>query len=213
MDTSQLLAILTIACASAVLAVVAAAETALERASQVRIQALAARGDPRARRIAGSVEQPRQFLGPLTSARVLCAALVVAMFAYLGAHAFGALRGAFGIGVLGGVYVAFLEMTVGLVAARQPEYTAIQLSGLVRVTGYLFAVPAFVLGLPSRIVARSLRVVTPNVATDILSLVEREDDPSHRHRRCGGERQHFGRGGYRERAGLQPRARLPGEHR
>lgn len=175
MDLSQPIAIGTIGLASAVLGVVAAAETALERASEARIQAYAARGDLRARRIAENVERPRDFLGPLTAARVFAAALVVAMFAYLGARDLGALRGVVGIGFLGGVYVAFLEMTVGLLAARKPEETALQLSNLVRATALVFSAPAFVLSLPSRIVARSLSAVTPAPGTDILSLVEREE--------------------------------------
>lgn len=175
MDVSQPIAIGTIGLASAVLGVVAAAETALERASEARIQAYAARGDLRARRIAENVERPRDFLGPLTAARVFAAALVVAMFAYLGARDLGALRGVVGIGFLGGVYVAFLEMTVGLLAARKPEETALQLSNLVRATALVFSAPAFVLSLPSRIVARSLSAVTPAPGTDILSLVEREE--------------------------------------
>ena len=39
----------------------------------------------------------------------------------------------------------------------------------------IFAGPAFVLSLPSRLVARSLRLVTPDFGGDILSLVEREE--------------------------------------
>lgn len=175
MDLSQPIAIGTIGLASAVLGVVAAAETALERASEARIQAYAAHGDQRARRIVEDVERPRDFLGPLTAARVFAAALVVAMFAYLGARDLGALRGVIGIGFFGGVYVAFLEMTVGLLAARKPEETALQLSSLVRLTAVVFSVPAFVLSLPSRLVARSLSAVNPAPRTDILALVEREE--------------------------------------
>ena len=169
------LTILALVAASLVLAAVAAAETALERASDVRIQALANRGHPKARRIASKVQEPRVFLGPLTSARVLSAAAIVALGAYLGAEAFGPLKGALGIGIAAGAYVAVIETTVGLVAARQPEYAAIQLSQIVRVTGVVFAVPAFVLGLPSRLVARSIQAVTRDTDTDILALVEREE--------------------------------------
>ncbi len=175
MGLSTGLATLAIVVATIILAAVAASETALERASDVRIKALAARGDPRARRIAGSVEQPRHFLGPLTAARVMSAALIVMVFSYLGARASSPFEGAIGLGFVGGLYVAFIEMTVGLVAARQPEYAALWLSGVVRITGFAFTVPAFLLGLPARIVARSLRVVTPNFDTDILTLVEREE--------------------------------------
>ena len=157
MDDLRLpLGIFGIIIASLILAAVAAAETALERASEVRIQALANRGNRKARRIASKVQEPKVFLGPLTSARVLSAAVVVAIAAYLGADAFGPLRGALFVGVLAGAFVAVIQMTVGIVAARQPEYAAIQLSGIVRFTGVIFGVPAFILGLPSRLVARSI---------------------------------------------------------
>jgi CBS domain containing-hemolysin-like protein len=66
-------------------------------------------------------------------------------------------------------------MTVGLLVARRPEYAALQLSGVVRAASIGFTVPAWLLGLPSRVIARSLRMVTPESATDLLSLVEREE--------------------------------------
>jgi CBS domain containing-hemolysin-like protein len=164
-----------ILCGSVVLGAIAAAETALERASDVRIQALAIRGNHRAQRIASSVEQPRAFLGPLTAARVLFAALIVALFAYLGARSYSPFEGAIGVGLAGGLWVAVVQMTVGLVVARQPEYAALQLSGVVRLVSVTFAVPAFILGLPSRLAARSFRIVAPDFESDILSLVEREE--------------------------------------
>ena len=175
MDVTPIVVAVVIAVASLLLAAVAAAETALERASDVRIQAFAARGDARAKRIASSVEQPREFLGPLTAARVFFEALVVALFAYLGARAYEPFQGAIGMGLAGGLYATFVQMTVGLIVARQPEYAALQLSGIVRVVSIIFTVPAFILGLPSRVIARSLRAVTPPLGSDILSLVEREE--------------------------------------
>ena len=176
MDTSTAITIVAIVAGSLVLAAVAAAEAAIERASDVRIQALAARGNPQAQRIAGDVVgQPGRFLGPLTAARVLSACVVVGLFAYLGAREYSPFRGTFGFALIGGVYIAFIQMTVGLVVARSPEYSALRLSGVARVTSMVFAVPAFVLGLPSRIVARSITMVTRDPDTDILSLVEREE--------------------------------------
>ncbi|MCK9519085.1 MAG: hemolysin family protein [Dehalococcoidia bacterium] len=160
---------------SVVLAVVAAAETALERASDVRIQALAVRGDSRARRIASTVEQPQEFLGPLTLVRVLAAAGIVITFSYLGAREWGLAEGGIGLGLVGGLWVAIVQVTVGLVAARQPEYVALQLSSVVKLVGVTFAVPASVLGLPSRLIARSLRVVKRDIGEDILSLIESEE--------------------------------------
>lgn len=174
MDIEQWAAIAGIAAAALGLAATAATETAIERANDVRIQALAARGDPRALRIAGDVGRPRQFLGPLTTARVLCGAAVVTLFAALGAHGGGAAR-AIGFGAIGGLVAALIEMTVGLTVARQPEYAALQLAAIARFVGLVFAAPAAVLGLPARVVARSLRWVAPDTDSDILALVEREE--------------------------------------
>ena len=175
MDGPTIFAVVAIILASLALAAVAAAETALERASDVRIQAIASRGDPRARRIAADVDHPQKFLAALTAARVLFAAGVVAVFAFLGVRRYEPLEGAIGMGLVGGVWVAIVQMTVGLMAARRPEYSAIQLSRVVQVTGMIFAIPAFILALPARLIARSLSAVTPDGSGDILSLVEREE--------------------------------------
>ena len=94
MDPTTIAAIAVIVVATLVLALVAATETALERASAARIQAAASRGDARAVRIIGSLDEPRDVLGPLTTARVMSAAFVVSAFAYLGAKQFDALAGA-----------------------------------------------------------------------------------------------------------------------
>lgn len=175
MDIAPLVGIVIIVLATAVLAVVAAAETALERANDVRIQALAARGEPRARRIAGNVTQPAAFLSALTTARVMAAATIVALSAWLGAREYGPLGGAVGIGLCAGVFVTIVQLTVGSIAARQPERSALQLSGAVRATGYVFALPAAILNLPSRLIRRSLMAVSRDADIDILALVEREE--------------------------------------
>jgi len=175
MESPAIFAIVTIILISLPLAAVAAAETALERASDVRIQAIASRGDPRARRIAADVDHPQKFLAALTAARVLFAAIIVSLFAFLGVRSYEPLAGAVGVGLAGGVWVAIVQMTVGLMAARRPEYSAIQLSRVVQVTGLIFAIPAFILALPARLIAQSLSAVTPDGSGDILSLVEREE--------------------------------------
>lgn len=175
MELTTIVAIAGIACASVALAAVAATEAALERANDVRINALANRGNRQALRIAGEVGQPGRYLGALTSARVLTSSVILGAFAYLGAREHSPFTGAFGFALIGGVFVAFIQMTVGLVIARGPERAALQLSGVARVTNLVFAAPAFILGLPSRLVAVSIRAVTPDAGIDILSLVEREE--------------------------------------
>lgn len=178
MEPDTLVAVVMVIVSTVLLGLAAAAETALERASDVRIQALAARGDDRAIRIAGTVDKPRAFLGPLTVARVAFAALIVATFSWFGAEASSPWRGAFLVGLVGGAYVAVVEMTVGLLAARRPEYASLQLSSVARAIGLVFAIPAFILGLPARILARTLRIVPFDLGReddDILSLVEREE--------------------------------------
>jgi CBS domain containing-hemolysin-like protein len=176
MDAAAPIAIAMIAAASVALLLVAGAETALERSNDVRIQALAARGEARARRIAANVHQPAIFLGPLTTCRVLLAATIVSLAGYLGVREYGALEGTLVVGLAGGgLFVALLELTAGLVAARSPEYAALQLSMVVRVVGAAFVAPAWVLGLPSRLVARSIRAVKRDIDDDILTLLEHEE--------------------------------------
>ncbi|WP_322796932.1 hemolysin family protein [Tepidiforma sp.] len=176
MDVETAIAAAVIVAGCVALAAVAAAEAALERASDVRILALAARGNRQARRIAPSVEQPGRYLGTITAARVLIASLVVCLFAYLGVRAgHGLLGGTVGYGMAGGLVIAMVQMAVGMVVARAPEYAALKLSGVAVAARRIFAVPAFVLGVPAMLAARSIRLVTPEPETDILALVEREE--------------------------------------
>lgn len=166
--------VVAIALVTLAMAATAAAETALERASYARIQALAAQGHPKAARIAGDVTRAQDFLASLTTARVLSSGLVVALAAWIGASAFGT-PGALVVGAASGLWSALVQMTVGLVAARQPEYAAVQLGGLVRAVDVVLGVPAWILGLPARLVARSIRAVTRDSYNDLLALVEREE--------------------------------------
>ncbi len=175
MDPSTLSALAAIVVCAIVLSAVAAAEAAIERANDVRIQALAARGNVQARRIAGDVGHPGRFLGPLTSARVLNASVIVGCFSYLGAREYSLFWGVVGFALIGGIFVAFIQMTVGLVVSRGPELAALQLSGVARATSLVFGAPAFILGLPARLVARSIHAVSRDPDTDILALVEREE--------------------------------------
>jgi CBS domain containing-hemolysin-like protein len=175
MDSPAYVALALIALVSIIQALTAAAETAMERASGIRIHALAARGDLRARAIAPRVDQPRELVGPLTVARVFSSATIVALFAYVGARSFSPAAGVIGLGLAGGVYVAIIQMTVSILAARGPETVALRMARVVRWSRIVFFIPAAVLGLPSRIIARSLEAVTPDEENDILSLVEREE--------------------------------------
>lgn len=175
MEPETLAAIATIVVACMALGAVAATEAALERANDARIAALASRGDARAQRIAPTVGQPGRFLGAITAARVLIATLILSLFAYLGVRQYEPFVGAVAFGMIGGCTVAVVQLTVGMVVARAPEVAALRLSGVAVVTRRLFAAPAFILGLPSRLVARSIRAVAPVEPDDILSLLEREE--------------------------------------
>src|SRR5690606_1072353 len=143
-------------------------------ASNARIQALASRGDPRALRIAESEERLERFLGPLTSARIITASVLVLSFAYIGARTNGP-SGTIGIGAIGALLTALVQMTVGLLVARRPEYAAVQLSRVIRWCALGFGVISWLLALPSRLIARSLRSVAPLPTDDLLALVEREE--------------------------------------
>lgn len=175
MEFPHFLAVVGILVGSVVLAAVAAAEAALERANDARIRALAARGNRQAQRIVPSVEQPGRYLGAITAGRVLVATAVISLFAYLGADRHEVAWAAIAYGVGGGALMAMVQMAVGMVVARAPEYAALKLSGVAVATRRIFGVPALVLGLPASLAARSIRLVTPEPETDILALLEREE--------------------------------------
>lgn len=175
MEFPHFLAVVGILAGSVALAAVAAAEAALERANDARIRALAARGNRQAQRIVPSVEQPGRYLGAITAGRVLIATVVISLFAYLGADRSGVAWAAIVYGLGGGALMAMVQMAVGMVVARAPEYAALKLSGVAVATRRIFGVPALLLGLPAGLAARSIRLVTPEPETDILALLEREE--------------------------------------
>ena len=175
MPLGEIVAILVIAAATVVLALVAMAETALERTNVARIQALARQGNAAALRIVGTVERPLEPLGPLTTARILAAAGVVSAFAYIGAVELGT-GGAAWIGIAGGAYAALVQMTVGTLAARRPEYSVLQLHRVIVAARWVFAAPAWALSVPARLIAAPLQGVGPGSQNeDILALLEREE--------------------------------------
>ncbi len=171
----MIVATVVLVAASIVLALVAGAETALERTNVARIQSLARQGNAAALRIVGTVERPLDPLGPLITARVLAAAGVVSACAYVGAHELGT-AGAAWIGIAGGAHAALLQMTVGTLAARRPEYSVLQLHHITVAARWVFAVPAWMLSVPARVIAAPLQVVAPGARNeDILALLEREE--------------------------------------
>ena len=175
MATGEIVAIVVIAAASVVLALVAGAETALERTNVARIQSLARQGNAAALRIVGTVERPLEPLGPLMTARVLAAACVVSAFAYIGAVELGT-GGAAWIGIGGGAVAALVQMTVGTLAARRPEYSVLQLHRVIVAARWVFAAPAWALSVPARVIAAPLQGVGPGSQNeDILALLEREE--------------------------------------
>lgn len=174
MPTDQLVALVVFAVTLALLAVFAAAETALERSNRARIQALAAKGDIRAARIADSAERIVQTIDPLTFGRIVNAALVVLALAYFGAERWGSVGGILGLGAVGVFVTVVVQMTVGLVVARQPEVSALHISRFIQFSNVILGVPSWIVALPARLVARTISAVTPE-PDDILSLVEREE--------------------------------------
>ena len=174
MPNDQIVSLAVFAVTLALLAIFAAAETALERSNRARIQALAARGDIRALRIADSAERIAQTIDPLTFGRIVNAALVVLALAYFGAERWGSLEGIVGLGAVGVLVTVVVQMTVGLVVARQPEVSALQISQFIRLSNVILGVPSWIVALPARLVARTISAVTPE-PDDILSLVEREE--------------------------------------
>lgn len=156
------------------LALFAAAETALERANRARILALAARGNWRAQAIAENADRIARSLDPLTTGRILCAAVLILSITYMGQVASTEGTGLLIFGTIGFVVTALVQMTAGLLAAREPEVSALLLSPFIRVASLVLGIPSFVLGLPARLIARTIRAVSPE-PDDILALVEREE--------------------------------------
>jgi CBS domain containing-hemolysin-like protein len=174
MDLPVVVSVILMVASAVILALVAAGETALERASNARIQALAARGDEGAIRIADSEERLERFLDPLTTARIVSASVLLLAFAYVGSRIDGG-TGVVWLGALGALTVAVLQMTVGLLVAKRPEYTAVQLSRVIRVTAVGFGVISWLLALPAKVIGRTFQSVAPPPIDDFLALVEREE--------------------------------------
>src|SRR5690606_2840599 len=75
---------------------------------------------------------------------------------------------------LGFVATALVQMTSGLIVARQPEVSALLLSRFIRLASLVLGIPSWVLGLPARLIARTIYAVAPE-PDDLLALVEREE--------------------------------------
>lgn len=163
------------ALATAALAAASAAEVGLERASRVRLQALAAQGDHRAARLAGTAERPRpidDLLAPLVFARSALAATVVTLAALAG-HA--ASPEDIVWGALAGLAAAVAAQTAAApFAAARPEGTALRLSFLAAAARWAFGLPARLLALPARL-ALGRAVPGPSDREDLIALVEREE--------------------------------------
>jgi len=160
--------------AAFMLALFAAAETALERANRVRIRALAVHGNWRAQAIADSADRIVRSLDPLTTGRIFCAAALILSITYIGKEATSERNGFVIFGAVGFAVTALIQMTAGLLAARQPEVTALLLSPFIRLASIVLGIPSLVLGLPARLIARTIRAVSPE-PDDLLALVEREE--------------------------------------
>jgi CBS domain containing-hemolysin-like protein len=100
---------------------------------------------------------------------------VIALLAFVGGSQFDSAAAALWFGLAGGLGVGLIEMTVGLLASRGAETSALRLARAVQVNHIVFTLPARLLALPVRLIARSLEAVTPDERLDIVSLVEREE--------------------------------------
>ncbi len=151
-----------------------AAETALERANDIRIRALANQGHPQARLISGTVGQPARFLGSLTTARIVCSSAILITAGWLG-HKSGGAGTAILFGAILAFFIILIQMTVGIIAARRPEQTALQLARVIRLYSRVFFLPSFLFSLPARLLAQSVVAVAPDKNFDFLSMVEEEE--------------------------------------
>lgn len=174
MEPDSLAFALGAALAAAALAAASAGEVAFQRASRVRLQALAAQGDPRAARIAGTPEEPRPveaLVTPLVFARSAFGASVVTLAALAGRAA-----GADGVawGSAAGLAAAVAVQTaVASLAAARPEALALQLNRFALAMRWAFGLPAAVLALPGRLAGGG--EAHPTEREDLIALMEREE--------------------------------------
>jgi putative hemolysin len=163
------------ALATAALAAASAAEVGLQRASRVRLQALAAQGDRRAARLVGTAERPRpldELLAPLVFARSGLGATVVTLAALAGyaASPHGVVWGA----VAGLAAAVAAQTAAAALAAPRPEVAALRLSFLPAAARRAFGLPAMVLALPARLTA-GRPAPSASDREDLIALMEREE--------------------------------------
>lgn len=177
MESSSLLATLGAVAALVLLVFVAAVEAALERASRVRIQALAAKGDRRAQRLVGTPEAPRELGRLLPGAmlgRVTTSAGVIVFATYVAAAETGQPLAVLAAGGGGFLAAAAAQLLATQLVFDRPEAVAVRFHLLALALRYVFGGPAWLIALPARLLHRPLQVVT-SPEDDILALVEREE--------------------------------------
>ena len=158
--------------AGVLLALVTAAETGVVWVNRTRVRTLIARGEPRTEALQAYLRDRHSLLGALGIARNLAiiAGVAFAMFLVLGetGHTWAALAVTAAVAL---VVVALLEAIPRLLMIGAPEYWGLRLSPLAEALKAAFAVPAWIVSLPDRIMLRA-RGLSPDAFEDVLDSDE-----------------------------------------
>ena len=173
MDAFSLASLILLVISLVLVVLVAAAEAGLISISRVRVRLMVSQGVPRAELLHSYIQERESLLGALALARnlaiVAAAALAVSVLTREQGHSWP-LIGAIVIGALASV--AILEAIPRAIIARSPERWGLRLSPFMGAFKFLFGVPARLLDLPLRAVARR----EAGADEEMLRLMELEED-------------------------------------
>ena len=182
MSTSSWIALGLLLGAVVLFAFVTAAEAGVVWVNRARVRALIARGEPRAEALQAYLHDRHRLLGALDIARNLAIIAGVAFALFLVAGETGhTWAGLAVVTVVALLVVAVLQAIARLLMIGAPEYWGLRLSPLANALRAVFAVPAWIVSLPDRIMLRA-RGLSADAFEDVLEsdelvrLMEIEDE-------------------------------------
>ncbi|MCJ7490663.1 MAG: DUF21 domain-containing protein, partial [Dehalococcoidia bacterium] len=153
-------------------ALVTAAEVGVVWVNRARVRALIARGEPRSEALQAYLHDRHRLLGALDIARDLAivAGVAFALFLVVGetGHKWAGLAA---VTVVALLVVAVLQAIPRLLMIGAPEYWGLRLSPLANALKAVFAVPAWIVSLPERIMLRA-RGLSADDFEDVLESDE-----------------------------------------
>ena len=182
MTSSSWIALGLLLSAVALLALVTAAEAGVVWVNRARVRSLIAKGEPRAEALQTYLRDRHGLLGTLDVARnvSIIAGVAFALHLVLGetGHTWAALAITTVVALL---VVATLQAIPRLLMIGAPEYWGLRFSPIVNVLRAAFAVPAWIVSLPDRIMLRTRGLSTGSFedvleSDELVRLMEIEDE-------------------------------------